>query len=96
MSHLLTYSADYKPTFPEWLAQRHDTTSQELYTLFQATSCHPYREYQNAMSYLRWQYRQDMEYRKLLLASNPFTEEAENKFTNNQGGAETSARQNGG
>lgn len=93
MNRSLTYSADSEPTFQEWLAQRDDITSRELYTMFQATSCYPFSEYRKAMDYLRQKYIQDMGYRKYLLTSNPFMEqEAEHKLTNNQGGAETLTR----
>lgn len=58
--------------------------------MFQATSLRPYREYQDAMEYLRRQYRQDMAYREHLLASNPFSEDADaqepkQQTKNNQG-----------
>lgn len=74
MSRLLTYSEDKKPTFPEWLAQRHDTTSRELYDMFRATGS--WNDYQRAMAYLRASYQQDMAFREALLASNPFTQES--------------------
>ncbi|MCM1113835.1 MAG: hypothetical protein NC399_11340 [Muribaculum sp.] len=72
MKHSLTFSEDRKPDFPEWLAQRHGTTSRELHDMFRATGS--WNDYQKAMAYLRECYRQDMAYREALLASNPFAQ----------------------
>lgn len=76
MNRFLTYFEDHKPTFAEWLAQRHDTTSRELYEMFRQTGTR-YGEYNKAMQYLRQQYHEEMAYRDALLASNPFTHDQE-------------------
>lgn len=77
MNRSLTYYADYKPTFEEWLAQRHNTTSRKLYEMFRMTGAR-YGEYDKAMEYLRRKYREEMDYREALLASNPFLKDGAN------------------
>lgn len=72
MNRSLTFFEDHKPTFQEWLAQRHNTTSRNLYEMFRQTDSR-YGEYDKAMKYLRQKYHDEMAYRDALLASNPFT-----------------------
>ena len=77
MNREKTYSADYKPTFQEWVVQRHGVSCCEIHDNFKHTGSN--REYQKAMAFLRQKYKEDMIRRETLLASNPFQEQEEKK-----------------
>lgn len=70
------YSAAYKPTFQEWVVQRHGMSCREIHDNFKKTGTN--REYQKSMAFLRQKYREDMIQREMLIASNPFQEQEEN------------------
>lgn len=76
----LKKTVDYrtnKPTFLEWLQDRHDVTPMTQRILCQQTArCGSgYSEYEKCMEWYRQRFRYEMELREQLIPCNPFIEE---------------------
>lgn len=74
IKHIRNYT-DRKPSFQEWVVERHGQSCSEIWDNFRKTGSN--REYQKAMKWLRQQYREDMKRRELLMAANPFQNKEE-------------------
>lgn len=66
----LTFQADHKPGFKEWLLDRYTETPRHLHDVALATGS--YRDYERLMEWYRRRYRYEMELRELLISANPF------------------------
>lgn len=69
---VLTFRADRKPDFKEWLLDRYTETPQHLHDVALATGC--YRDYERLMEWYRRRYKYEMELREQLISANPFND----------------------